>query len=99
MRGKTYRSLEHCNIFIKYSNLININNLKSQFMSYMLSLKSKTWYKDSHSLYDYESDKITESTYEVQLPEEHVAIFRKKNSTFFSNLGNSVLITNKPETA
>lgn len=68
-------------------------------MSYMLSLKSKTWYKDSHSLYDYESDKITESTYEVQLPEEHVAIFRKKNSTFFSNLGNSVLITNKPETA
>lgn len=49
----------------------------------MLSVKATTWYKDSHSLYDYESTKTTENVYELALPEKHVAIFRKKNSTYF----------------
>ena len=66
-------------------------------MSYMLSLKATTWYKDSHSLYDYESTKITENNYQLSLPDKHVGIFRKKNSKQFSNLGHSIHITHRPE--
>lgn len=29
----------------------------------VLSIKTKTWFKDSHSLFDYESNKISEETF------------------------------------
>ena len=66
-------------------------------MAYVLSFKAKTWYKDSHSLFDYESNKISEFNLDVTLPENHIGIFRKKNCTSIINQATSVTITNKPE--
>lgn len=50
-------------------------------MAFALSFKAITWYKDSHSLFDYESTKITENNFDIALPENHIGIFRKKNCT------------------
>jgi len=50
-------------------------------MAFTLSFKAITWYKDSHSLFDYESNKITENNFDIALPENHIGIFRKKNCT------------------
>ncbi len=68
-------------------------------MSYVLSFKAMTWYKDSHSLYDYESNKISEYSLDIPLPEKHIGIFRKKNCTSIPYAATSVMITNKPEMA
>lgn len=65
-------------------------------MSYVLSFKASTWYKDSHSLFDYESNKISEFACDLPLPEKHIGIFRKKNCTFGLIAAASVFITNKP---
>ena len=50
-------------------------------MSYVLSFKASTWYKDSHSLFDYESNKISEFACDLPLPEKHIGLFRKQNCT------------------
>lgn len=47
--------------------------------SHILSVKTSTWYKDSHSLYDYESNKITQQTCEFPINEKSIAVFREKN--------------------
>lgn len=65
-------------------------------MSYVLSFKALTWYKDSHSLFDYESTKISEYSLDIPLPEKHVGIFRKKNCTSIIDSATSVFITNNP---
>ena len=51
-------------------------------MAFVLSFKAITWYKDSHSLFDYESTKITENNFDIALPENHIGILRKKNCTY-----------------
>ena len=48
-------------------------------MTYVLSMRAVTWYKDSHSLFDYESNKISEANFDLLLPDKHIGIFRKKN--------------------
>lgn len=60
----------------------NINNLLIK-MAFILSLKTTTWYKDSHSLYDYESslNKQTAENFTIGLPEDHIGIFRRKNQS------------------
>lgn len=52
-------------------------------MAFILSLKTTTWYKDSHSLYDYESslNKQTAENFTIGLPEDHIGIFRRKNQS------------------
>ena len=52
--------------------------------SHILSLKTSTWYKDSHSLYDYESSKISEQNVEFPISEKSIAVFRKKNRNMSS---------------
>ena len=34
----------------------------------MLKIRSQTWYKDSHSLFDYESTKVSESSVSIPMP-------------------------------
>jgi hypothetical protein len=55
---------------------------KGKERGFKLKLKSTTWYKDSHSLYDYESTKITEDKYEFDPSTKGINFYRKKNSTF-----------------
>lgn len=45
-----------------------------------LRLSATTWYKDSHSLYDYESTKITETKHDFDLSVKGINFYRKKNS-------------------
>jgi hypothetical protein len=54
--------------------------------AYRLKLNSTTWYKDSHSLYDYESTKIVETKYEFDFATKGINFYRKKNSnkTFYT---------------
>ena len=66
--------------------------------SHILSLRTSTWHKDSHSLYDYESSKVTDYNIDFPIAEKSVAVFRKKNSTIFPNLGPSVTATSSPST-
>jgi hypothetical protein len=51
-------------------------------MSMVLSFKSTTWHKDSHSLFDYESNKTTTCENDVSLMEKQLVIQRKKNCNF-----------------
>jgi hypothetical protein len=44
----------------------------------MLSVKSITWYKDSHSLFDYESNKINTNAFTFPVATKHVALYRKR---------------------
>lgn len=44
----------------------------------MLSVKSITWYKDSHSLFDYESNKINTNTFAFPVATKQVALYRKR---------------------
>ena len=53
---------------------------KGKERGFKLKLKSTTWYKDSHSLYDYESSKITEDKYEFDAATKGINFYRKKNS-------------------
>jgi len=43
-----------------------------------LSMKCITWYKDSHSLFDYESNKVNASSFVFGPNFKKVFIFRKK---------------------
>lgn len=45
-----------------------------------MRLTTSTWYKDSHSLYDYESNKVTESKKDYSLNTKWLNIYRKKTS-------------------
>ena len=47
---------------------------------YALHLKCITWYKDSHSLFDYESTKVSSMTFDFALTPKNVAIYRKRDS-------------------
>jgi hypothetical protein len=53
---------------------------KGKERAYRLKLTSTTWYKDSHSLYDYESTKIVEAKHEFDPATKGINFYRKKNS-------------------
>ena len=49
---------------------------------YILSLKTVTWQKDSHSLFDYEFNKnVIQNTFEFPLTAKYVYIYRNNTST------------------
>lgn len=53
--------------------------VKSLKSPWVLTLRSVTWYKNSHSLFDYESNKIT--TFNANFPlsaTKSVALYRKR---------------------
>ena len=52
----------------------------------MLRIKCQTWYKDSHSLFDYESNKINESFFEFSPCVKGINFFRKKHSKCLNSL-------------
>ena len=56
-----------------------------------LRLAATTWYKDSHSLYDYESTKITETKHDFDLAVKGINFYRKKNSNSSVTVGSEVL--------
>jgi hypothetical protein len=41
-------------------------------------VKAITWYKDSHSLFDYESNKITTNAFSFPITTKTVALYRKR---------------------
>ena len=43
-----------------------------------LSLKVYTWYKDSHSLFDYESNKINNNNFNFPVSARNIALYRKR---------------------
>jgi len=48
---------------------------------YILSLKTVTWQKDSHSLFDYEFNKnVIQNTFEFPLTPKYVYIYRNNTS-------------------
>lgn len=52
---------------------------------YILSLKTVTWQKDSHSLFDYEFNKnVIQNTFEFALSSKFVYIYRNNTSILFS---------------
>lgn len=57
-----------------------------------IKLTTSTWYKDSHSLYDYESTKVTETKMEFNLQTKWLNIYRKKNSMALCYLGSDIEI-------
>jgi hypothetical protein len=58
----------------------------------VLHLKCITWYKDSHSLFDYESTKVSSVTFDfgVQQP-KNIAIYRKRDGKYQTNVGFQVV--------
>lgn len=44
----------------------------------LISVRSTTWYKDSHSLFDFESNKIHIENFAFSLSTKTVTIYRKK---------------------
>ena len=49
---------------------------------FILSLKTVTWQKDSHSLFDYEFNKnVIQNTFEFPLTNKYVYIYRNNSST------------------
>jgi hypothetical protein len=46
---------------------------------YTLQIRSSTWLKDSHSLYDYESQKIDTNLFSFPINSRAVSIFRKRD--------------------
>lgn len=54
-------------------------------------ITTKTWYKDSHSLFDYESTKITEMIFEFPLTTKGITFYRKKNGTENANLASNIV--------
>jgi hypothetical protein len=60
------------------------NNLGND--EYILSLKTVTWQKDSHSLFDYEFNKnVIQNTFEFPLTPKYVYIYRNNSSTSLSS--------------
>lgn len=49
--------------------------------AYSLCVKSTTWYKDSHSLFDYESSKISSDVFSVGLKTRTVTLYRNRTCT------------------
>lgn len=47
---------------------------------YSLHLKCITWYKDSHSLFDYESTKVSSVTFDFPMVSKNISIYRKRDS-------------------
>ena len=48
---------------------------------FQLSMKTITWQKDSHSLFDYEFNKnVVQNTFEFSLANKYVYIFRNNSS-------------------
>ena len=66
----------------------------NNFMT-MLKIKSQTWYKDSHSLFDYESTKVSESSVSIPMPLDQVIVFRKKSSKVFNISDSEIGIYNR----
>jgi hypothetical protein len=52
----------------------------------VISIRSTTWYKDSHSLFDFESNKINVENFSFSLFTKTVTIYRKKECISFPNL-------------
>jgi hypothetical protein len=46
--------------------------------NYLLIVKSITWYKDSHSLFDYESTKISPLQFTFPINSRSVTLYRKR---------------------
>ena len=53
---------------------------QSEKGQYSLHLKCITWYKDSHSLFDYESTKVSSATFDFPLASKNISIYRKRDS-------------------
>lgn len=48
----------------------------------MLSIKTVTWQKDSHSLFDYEFNKnVVQATFDYDLTPKYIYMFRNNSST------------------
>ena len=48
----------------------------------MLSIKTVTWQKDSHSLFDYEFNKnVVQATFDYDLAPKYLYMFRNNSST------------------
>lgn len=54
---------------------MDINRSK---VGFSLQIRSSTWLKDSHSLYDYESQKIDASSFGFPINTKAVSIYRKR---------------------
>ena len=48
-----------------------------------LTIKATTWYKDSHSLFDYESNKISSDVFSFSNETQSVSLYRKRTCTRF----------------
>lgn len=44
----------------------------------LLYIKAATWYKDSHSLFDYESTKINVVPFQFPLTAKNLTVYRKR---------------------
>jgi len=58
-----------------------MESLKNKEKSPIIRITTTTWYKDSHSLYDYESTKVTEVKNDYNLNTKWLDIYRKKTGT------------------
>ena len=54
---------------------------KGKTNSYLF-IRALTWYKDSHSLFDYESSKINAKSFSIPLNARSVTVYRKRQSTY-----------------
>jgi len=58
---------------------------------FILSLKTVTWQKDSHSLFDYEFNKnVIQNTFDFALSPKFVYIYRNNQSNLTTNLASEV---------
>lgn len=52
----------------------------------MLSIKTVTWQKDSHSLFDYEFNKnVVQATFDYDLTPKYLYMFRNNSSTHLNH--------------
>ncbi len=51
-----------------------------------LHLKTITWYKDSHSLFDYESSKVVSGSFDFQSSQKTICVYRKRDSKIIINI-------------
>ncbi len=58
--------------------MIKQNDKNSNF----LHLKTITWYKDSHSLFDYESSKVVSGVFDFTFNQNTICAYRKRDSKF-----------------
>lgn len=67
---------------------------------YSLHLKCITWYKDSHSLFDYESTKVSSLTFDFPMVSKNISIYRKRDGIFFHYfIGFQVVAIDQSESA